>query len=90
MKEITEMLDSISDQVRDVFEHFDAIPHFKAWEEKNPYGGNPTYKVEFSADWRIPMKAKTFSRNPAFKTVDMLRDEIKAYLFDCIDTFCNL
>ena len=89
-KEMITMISRIKDQSRDIFRHFDAVANFELERKDNPWGGNPKYIITLSLSAPIPMKEKTFERQPAYKTAEMVENEIKAYLYDCIDTLITL
>lgn len=89
-KEAKDFISEYSEQITEVFEHFGAVPHFSYEEKPNPYGGNPEYIIHFSVDWRCPMKEKDFVMQPAAESAEMFFNRIRAYMFDCIDAFCNL
>ena len=78
------------DQIRDVFEHFGAVPHFDYTEIGSTCGGNPVHKYHLSIDWRLPMREVDFVYSPITETVQEFFNRIRAYCFDCVDTFCNL
>lgn len=91
MKEVQAMVYRNMDRISDVFEHFNVKPYFSVEEIKNPFGGNPEQVVTFTfVAPHYNGKTKTFKRNPASKTVEMLENEILAYMFQCVDTFVNI
>lgn len=89
-KEFFNAVLGIEDQARDIFEHFHAVPKFDAWIKSNEFGGNPSYHVSLNIEWRLPMKKVEFEYHPAWQTLTGFVNEIKAYLFSCVDTFVNL
>ena len=89
-KEFFKAILGIKSQAGDIFEHFGAVPHFDAWVEQNEFGGNPSYFVELSIDWKVPMKKVKFTYHLAAMTLKEFENEIKSYLYDCVDTFINL
>ena len=90
MNTAKEFITEYSDQARDIFEHFNAVPHFSATEKKNPFGGNPEYVLHLSIDWKLPMKEVDFKHAPATETKEAFHNRIRAYLFSCVDAFVNL
>ena len=91
MKEYIAALDFEIETAEEVFEHFNTKPIFSYEVIENPYGGNPELKVVFTYTGRIYNGAvKEWKINPAFYSVDMFRNEIKAYMYDCVYGFISL
>ena len=91
MSELQERLNALIGQAEDVFEHFQAKPVFEVKTINNPFGGNPETHVGFTYTTKhFNGKPKLFSYRPASQTVDEFINEIRAYMFDCVDAFVNL
>lgn len=79
------------DRINDIFDYFHATPYFLFEVESNPYGGNPELIVTFRYDTKMfPGKTVKFVYRPAFTTVQNFVNEIKSYMFDCVDAFVSL
>ena len=91
MNELHKMLNSLIDQAEDVFDHFNATPIFEVKTIENPRDGTFSAHIEFTYKTKyFNGKPKLFSYNSSAQTVDNFINEIRSYLFDCIDAFVNL
>ena len=90
MKEYIDALQFEIETAQEVFEHWDMTPRFDYTVKENPYGGNPELIVKFDYTGKIQGREKIFRVNPAFESVEMFRNEIKAYMYDCVYCFVSL
>ena len=88
---INHIQSNVVQQAEDIFEHFNAVPHFSMVEIPNPCGGNSELHVGFYYTGRLYNgKTKQFVYRPASQTETGFIHEIRSYLLDCVDTFINL
>ena len=90
-KTLDEKMTALIDQTEDIFEYFSVTPVFNVSVIENEYGGNPEVKVDFTyAAKHLNGKPKQFILRPAIQTGEAFINEIRAYMFDCVDAFVNL
>ena len=91
MKEYIDCLEFEIETAKECFEHFNAKPIFNYRVIENPYGGNPTLHVTFTYETKqFNGKIKEWKINPAFCSVEMFRNEIKSYMYDCLYCFISI
>ena len=83
----------IKEQFDDILQSLNAKAKYKLEYnyKENSFGGNPEISVEFEGVINdVPYKEKTFLWHMAAQTEQGFINEIKAYLFDVLDSISNL